>query len=52
MSYRGPEIIIIADGALGELESLLKEYDDLICVTDEQVHSQYSQILEDAIGKT
>jgi glycerol-1-phosphate dehydrogenase [NAD(P)+] len=51
MSYRGPEIIIIADGALGELEALLKEYDNLICVTDDLVHSEYSQILEGAIGK-
>jgi glycerol-1-phosphate dehydrogenase [NAD(P)+] len=51
MSFRGPQIIVIEDGALGELESLIKDYNNPICVTDELIHSEYSQHLENAIGK-
>lgn len=51
MSFKGPQIIVIKDGALGELGVLMKDYANPICVTDELIHSEYSQRLESAIGK-
>ncbi len=51
MSFRDPQIIVIEDGALGELGALMKDYTNPICVTDDLIHSQYSQLLERAIGK-
>jgi glycerol-1-phosphate dehydrogenase [NAD(P)+] len=51
MSFRGPQIIVIEDGALGELGALLKDYSNPICVTDDLIYSEYSQHLESAIGK-
>ncbi|MFW9805267.1 MAG: iron-containing alcohol dehydrogenase [Candidatus Thorarchaeota archaeon] len=52
MSYKGPQIIAIEDGALDRLGDLLKDYVNLICVTDELIHAEYSQHLENAIGKS
>jgi glycerol-1-phosphate dehydrogenase [NAD(P)+] len=51
MSFKGPQIVVIKDGALDELEVLMKDYNNPICVTDDLVHSEYSQHLEKAIGK-
>jgi len=51
MSYKGPEIVTIEDGALDKLGTLMQDYSYPICVTDEVIHSEYSQILEGAIGK-
>ncbi|MBY8996739.1 MAG: iron-containing alcohol dehydrogenase [Candidatus Thorarchaeota archaeon] len=51
MSFKGPQIIVIEDGALSELETLMKDYANPICVTDDLIHSEYSQRLENAIGK-
>ena len=51
MSFKGPQIIVIEEGALGELGALMEEYTNPICVSDELIHSEYSQVLENAIGK-
>ncbi|MFW9962099.1 MAG: iron-containing alcohol dehydrogenase [Candidatus Sifarchaeia archaeon] len=51
MSFKGPQIVVIEDGALSELESLMKDYSNPICVTDELIRSEYSQRLEAKIGK-
>ena len=51
MSYKGPEIVIIEDGALDKLGKLIEDYSNPICVTDELIHSEYSQLLENVIGK-
>jgi glycerol-1-phosphate dehydrogenase [NAD(P)+] len=51
MPSKGPQIIVIEDGALGELDALMEDYANPICVTDDLVHSEYSQLLESAIGK-
>ncbi|MFX1559067.1 MAG: iron-containing alcohol dehydrogenase [Promethearchaeota archaeon] len=51
MSSKGPKIITIEKGALGELGGLIEEYTNPICVTDDLIHSEYSQLLEDAIGR-
>lgn len=51
MSYKGPEIVRIEDGALGKLGTLMQDYSNPICVSDDLIHSEYSEILEDAIGK-
>ncbi len=51
MSLKGPQVIIIKDGALGELGALMKDYTNPICVTDDLIYSEYSQRLERAIGK-
>ncbi|MFW9787151.1 MAG: iron-containing alcohol dehydrogenase [Candidatus Thorarchaeota archaeon] len=51
MSVKGPEIIVIENGALDRLREMLAEYQNPICVTDDIVHSEYSQLLETAIGK-
>jgi len=52
MSFKGPKIIIIEEGALSELRSLMKDYSHPICVTDELIHSQYSKRLESVIEKS
>jgi glycerol-1-phosphate dehydrogenase [NAD(P)+] len=52
MSLKGPRTIIIAEGALGELGPLMKDYVSPICVTDNLIHSEYSQHLEEIIGKS
>jgi glycerol-1-phosphate dehydrogenase [NAD(P)+] len=51
MSTKGPQIIAIEDGALDRLGELLEGYTNPVCVTDELIHSEYSQMLEGAIGK-
>ena len=51
MSLKGPEIIVIKDGALSELGALMKDYSNIICVTDDLIRSEYAQHLEDAIEK-
>jgi len=51
MSFKGPQIVVIEDGALGELGALMKDYANPICVTDDLIHSEYSQRLERAIEK-
>ena len=51
MPSKGPQIIVIEDGALGELDALMEDYANPICVTDDLIHSEYSQLLESAIGK-
>jgi len=51
MSFKGPEIIVIKDGALSELGALMKDYSNVICVTDDLIRSEYAQHLEDAIEK-
>jgi glycerol-1-phosphate dehydrogenase [NAD(P)+] len=51
MSSKGPQIIVIEDGALGDLGALMEDYANPICVTDDLIHSEYSQLLESAIGK-
>lgn len=51
MSSKGPEIVTIKDGALDELGGLMEEYTKPICVTDDLIHSEYSRLLESAIGK-
>jgi len=51
MSFKGPPIVVIKDGALGELGALMKDYANPICVTDDLIHSEYSQRLESAIEK-
>jgi glycerol-1-phosphate dehydrogenase [NAD(P)+] len=51
MSSKGPKIIAIEDGALDELETLMKKYTNPICVTDDLIRSEYSELLEEAVGK-
>jgi len=51
MSFKGPQIVVIEDEALGELGALMKDYANPICVTDDLIHSEYSQRLERAIEK-
>ena len=51
MSSKGPQIIAIEKGALGKLGTLMMEYDSPICVTDDLIQSEYSELLEQAIGK-
>jgi glycerol-1-phosphate dehydrogenase [NAD(P)+] len=50
MSFKGPKIIAIDDGALEELGNLMKDYSNPLCVTDELIHADYSQHLEKNIG--
>ncbi|TFG30564.1 iron-containing alcohol dehydrogenase [Candidatus Thorarchaeota archaeon] len=50
MSCIGPATIVIAEGALGELRTLLKDYSCPLIVTDELIHAQYSTVLEEIIG--
>lgn len=50
MSFKGPKIIAINDGALEELGNLMKDYNNPLCVTDELIHADYSQHLEKNIG--
>jgi len=50
MSSKGPQTIVIEDGALGELGKLMERYSKPICVTDDLIHSEYSRQLENAIG--
>ena len=52
MSTKGPEVIIIEDGALNRIGPLVKDYSHPICVTDSLIHKDYSQLLENAIGKS
>ena len=49
MSCTGPATIVIAEGALEELRSILKNYSFPLCVTDEFIHAQYSQTLEEIV---
>ena len=50
MSFKGLKIIAINDGALEELGTLMKDYSNPLCVTDELIHADYSQHLEENIG--
>jgi glycerol-1-phosphate dehydrogenase [NAD(P)+] len=52
MSSAGPAIIVIAEGALEELRTILNHYSAPLCVTDEFIHAQYSRTLEEIIGKS
>ncbi len=52
MSFKGPRVVKIQDGALSELGSLMKDYSNPICVTDELIHTEYAKRLETAIGKS
>ncbi|MHA2047491.1 MAG: iron-containing alcohol dehydrogenase [Candidatus Thorarchaeota archaeon] len=52
MSSKEPEIIVINEGALEELRTLLKDYDSPLCVTDELVKAEYSHHLEEVVGST
>jgi glycerol-1-phosphate dehydrogenase [NAD(P)+] len=49
MSCTGPATIVIAEGALVELGTILKDYSHPLCVTDEFIHAQYSSTLEEII---
>jgi len=49
MSCTGPAIIVIREGALEELRTILKEYTHPLCVTDEFIYAQYSNTLEEII---
>ncbi len=49
MSCTGPATIVIADGALEELRTILKDYSSPLIVTDEVIHAQYSNTLEEII---
>ncbi|TFH11384.1 MAG: iron-containing alcohol dehydrogenase [Candidatus Thorarchaeota archaeon] len=49
MSCTGPATIVIAEGALVELGTILKDYAHPLCVTDEFIHAQYSSTLEEII---
>ncbi len=50
MSFKGPKIIAIDEGALEELGDLMKDYSNPLCVTDELIHADYSLHLEKNIG--
>ncbi|MGY5871694.1 MAG: iron-containing alcohol dehydrogenase [Candidatus Thorarchaeota archaeon] len=50
MSCTGPATIVIAEGALDELRTILKNYSFPLIVTDELIHAQYSTVLEEIIG--
>jgi len=52
MSCEGPTIVAIAEGALVELEKIMRNYSNPLCITDELIHSEYSTHLEDIIGQT
>ncbi len=52
MSCEGPTIVAIAEGALVELEKIIRNYSKPLCITDELIHSEYSKYLEDIIGQT
>ena len=49
MSCTGPATIVIAEGALDELRTILKDYSCPLIVTDEVIHAQYSTVLEEII---
>ena len=49
MSCTGPATVVIAEGALEELRTILKDYSCPLCVTDEVIHAQYSTLLEKII---
>jgi len=49
MSCTGPATVVIAEGALEELRTILKDYSCPLCVTDEMIHAQYSTLLEKII---
>ncbi|MFW9908425.1 MAG: iron-containing alcohol dehydrogenase [Candidatus Thorarchaeota archaeon] len=52
MSCEGPTIVAIAEGALVELEKIIRNYSNPLCITDELIHSEYSSHLETIIGHT
>lgn len=52
MSCEGPTTVAIAEGALVELEKIMRNYSNPLCITDELIHSEYSSHLEDIIGQT
>lgn len=49
MSYTGPAKVVIVEGALEELRTILTDYRSPLIVTDEVIHAQYSSVLEDII---
>ena len=49
MSCTGPATIVIAEGALEELRTILKDFSLPLIVTDEIIHTQYSNVLEEII---
>ncbi|MGQ4912074.1 MAG: iron-containing alcohol dehydrogenase [Candidatus Thorarchaeota archaeon] len=50
MSGHGPETVVISDGALKELGTILSDYKRPLCVTDRQIHSEYGSHLEEMVG--
>lgn len=50
MSCDGPILVSITKGALKELRHILRDYSNPLCVSDEIIHSQYSEYLESIIG--
>jgi len=52
MSCEGPTIVAIAEGALVELEKIIRNYSNPLCITDELIHYEYSTHLETIIGQT
>jgi len=51
MSCDGPTMVSIAEGALEGLGHIIKDYSCPLCVSDEVIHSEYSEYLENVIGK-
>jgi glycerol-1-phosphate dehydrogenase [NAD(P)+] len=50
MSCEGPRIIAVADGALDELRSIMRDYARPLCVSDEIIRPQYGDHLESITG--
>ena len=51
MSDAGPVKVVIVEGALEELRTILKQYSTPLCVTDKFIHAQYSTTLEEIIDQ-
>lgn len=52
MSCEGPSLVAVADGALGELRTIIQEYTQPLCVSDDVIKSEYGAHLESAAGCT
>jgi glycerol-1-phosphate dehydrogenase [NAD(P)+] len=52
MSCDGPVTVVIGEGVLVELGKIITNYSNPLCVTDELIHSQYSEHLEEIIGRS
>jgi glycerol-1-phosphate dehydrogenase [NAD(P)+] len=51
MSCDGPVTVVIGEGVLVELGKIIKNYSNPLCITDELIHSRYSEHLETIIGQ-